>query len=81
MNLEQNCSFLINGEKAYIESIDIIDEELKSLEQRMKDNPLQEIQTCRPIALMLLDLQMPRMTGLQVIEKLRSFISKRNMQS
>jgi CheY-like chemotaxis protein len=78
MNLEQNCLFFNNGENAYIKSIDIIDEERKCRDLLIKDNPLVKIEI-RPISLMLLDLQMPRMTGLEVIKKLRDWISKQNV--
>jgi CheY-like chemotaxis protein len=78
MNLEQNCLFFNNGENAYIKSIDIIDEERKCHDLLIKDNPLAKIEI-RPISLMLLDLQMPRMTGLEVIKKLRDWISKQNV--
>jgi CheY-like chemotaxis protein len=78
MNLEQNCLFFNNGENAYIKSIDIIDEERKCHDLLIKDNPLVKIEI-RPISLMLLDLQMPRMTGLEVIKKLRDWISKQNV--
>ena len=55
INLGQNCLFFTNGENAYIKSIDIMEEELKSLYKRMKDKPSQKIEI-RPISLMLLDL-------------------------
>jgi CheY-like chemotaxis protein len=65
LGLKEQTTFFVSGDQVLDSAVKLINES--------PDNP-------QPVKLMLLDNQMPRMTGQQVIAELRCFISARNQE-
>lgn len=73
LGLAQACDYCYNGEQAVDQAIAIIDEAVL--------NCFEWEAQVTPICLMLLDFQMPRKNGLQVVEHLRQYIHNHNRTS
>lgn len=66
----------INGEDALNMAKKKIEEGI--LKHKASKGRTSEVTNLRPIKLMLLDFQMPRLNGIQVVEHLRAFIKEKN---
>ena len=67
-NLLKKCSFAINGQEA----VDQVTRTIDSLE----DSILDSSKPFRPVELMILDLQMPILNGLDVIKKVKQIYER-----
>ena len=64
------CEFCYDGDKTLAKAIEIT-------EQAIQESNKSEETKIKPISLMLLDFQMPKKNGLQVIEAYRNFLKLR----
>lgn len=72
LNLIDQCEFFLNG-------LDVYEAALTILEKAHKQSPTSVyIQVVQPISFMLLDSQMPKLLGINVVEKVRKFINESN---
>jgi len=71
MNYTERCEFLCNGQEAINLAKQLIDEAISSYDSSNR-------KIMRPIALILLDFQMPQKTGIDVIKEVRRFIKMKN---
>jgi CheY-like chemotaxis protein len=72
----QFCDICINGEEALSKATNRIEEGI--LKFKASNNKSAGFTQIRPISLMLLDFQMPRLNGLQVVEGVRTLIRLTN---
>lgn len=72
LKLTNFCKFCYDGEETVKESTEIIIEAKRSQSGDRK--------IIKPISLVILDLQMPRKNGMQVIEEIRAMINNLNQE-
>lgn len=73
----ENCEFCVNGEEALNAALREIKSAIAEHTLRTPEPPGQKV-TLQPINLMLLDFQMPRLNGIQVVEKVRAYCLQQN---
>lgn len=72
------CDFSFNGQDALARAVTLINE---SINLHINSTPTNdEKKKLQPVKFMLLDFQMPRLNGLQVVEQLKEFIKIKNAQ-
>lgn len=67
MNLLDQCIFCFDGAEAFDVCVDTIKEAVSKCADRS------HVEFVKPIALLMLDFQMPKMNGIQLLEKLKLF--------
>lgn len=75
LGILNTCDFCFNGE----ETVRLVQARVEAaLSQIALDPSSDRVKRITPVKLMLLDFQMPRMNGIQVVEHVRKYISDRN---
>ena len=70
-----HCDFIYNGQDALDTIVKIIEREVN----RTLPHPNQLVEI-NPIKLILLDFMLPRLDGIQVITRLRNFVTSQNLK-
>jgi CheY-like chemotaxis protein len=83
-NLFENCEFFASGEFLFERAARII-EDCHNAHQNSDISDPQPVahdkKTIKPVDLMILDYQMPRMNGLEIIQRIRTKIKALNRRS